>query len=141
MRLMVAGLLVLSSCAANPPATYWTKKGDVASVHHVVGNVDHVEKLTTEPSDVENIPDGQKGFAVVESKLDVLPKAKPSPSPSPKKAKKDKDSGSSRLADEIHELKGQVESLREQVSAIPQPTPAEQPAQQEAAAAQPRMSQ
>jgi hypothetical protein len=137
----LVGLLALSSCATSPTVTFWTKKGDTTLVHHLNGNIDRIEKLSPELSDVENIPDGLKGYQVVESKADVLPKAKPSPSPSPKKAKKDKDSGSSRLADEIHELRGQVKSLKDQISAIPQPTPAEQPVQQEAAAQPPRMSQ
>jgi hypothetical protein len=102
-----------------------------------------VEKLTSKASDLEGIPDGQKGFTIVEAKLDVLPKEKAKPSPTPKKEKETKkDSSNSRLADEIHELKGQVKSLKDQISAIPQPTPAAEPAQQEAAAQPPpRMSQ
>ena len=146
MRIIpLLGLLALSSCANNPPETvYWTtQKNGVEVVHHISGHTDTVEKLANTTSDLEGIPDGQRGFKVVESKLDVLPKEKAKPLATPKKEKKDsKDSGNSKLADEIHDLKSQVKSLKEQVSAIPQPTPAEQPPQQEAQATPtPRMSQ
>jgi hypothetical protein len=139
----IFGLLALASCAQQPAVVYWTtQKNGVEVCHHVVGRVDTVEKLANVPSDLEGIPDGQKGFKVVEAKLDVLPKEKAKPSPTPKKEKEKKASGDSRLADEVHDLRSQVKSLKEQVSAIPQPTPAEQPAQQEAEATPtPRMSQ
>jgi hypothetical protein len=144
MRILsLVGLMALSSCATKPAITFWTEKNGVASVHHVTGSVDRIEKLTAKPADVENIPDGQKGFLVSTSNLDVLPKAKAKADPSPKKESK-KNSGGSKLADQIHELRIQVKSLKEQVSAVSQPTPAvpvEQPAQQEAAAQPPRMSQ
>jgi hypothetical protein len=100
--------------------------------------VDTVEKLANTTSDLEGIPDGQSGFKVIESKLDVLPKEKTSPNPKPKKESK-KDSSDSRLVDEIHDLKSEVKSLKDQVSAIPKPTPEEQQEAQSTPA--PRLSQ
>ena len=140
----LVGLMALASCATKQKeVVYWTtQKNGVEVVHHVSGSVDRLEKLANTTADLEGIPDGQKGYQVVEAKLDVLPKEKAKPSPTPKKEKEKKAAGDSRLADEVHSLKSEVKSLREQITAAPQPTPMEQPAQQEAQATPtPRLSQ
>jgi hypothetical protein len=154
LRIIVfAGLLALSSCATKQPTTtYWTEKGGIAIVHHVVGTVDRVEKLTETPikKDVaESLPAKGKYFQVVDATVNVAPKAKPSPSASPKKDEKKESTGSklANVTSQLHDLKRQISDvaaenkrLQEQLAAGQQQAQPEAP-QQTANAETPRMSQ
>jgi hypothetical protein len=50
LLLLLAGLAAFSGCATTTnttnETTYWTEKSGIMTVHHVVGTVDHPEKLT-----------------------------------------------------------------------------------------------
>lgn len=149
MRIIPVGLLIsLVGCASTKQVTttYWTEKAGVASIHHVVGKSDSIEKLTQKPltsdeAEAANLPKG-KYFKVIDSHADAPVK----PSQTPKKDTK-KDSDSTKLAEvksEIHDLRTQVSRLKDQLATqSPAPSPDTQAVAQETQqeAAQPRLSQ
>jgi phage tail sheath protein FI len=152
--LLISVATIASGCATKEKATtYWTEKNGIASVHHVVGKVDNIEKLSEKPLTVDqvdnyNLPKGKKYFTVVESHANI-PKA--TPTPAPKKDDK-KESTGSKLADvtsQLHDLKRQISEvaaenkrLQEQLAAGQQQAQPEVPQQTaNAAEAPPRMSQ
>jgi hypothetical protein len=120
------------------PTTYWTEKNGVATVHHVTGNVDHTEKLSTKPLTKDAVASDKLGkgsyFQVVTSE-GVFTPAKPLASPTPKKTDKD-DAKLVKLGDEVRDLKAQVKALQ----ARPEPTPAQEVASEAPAPDAPRMS-
>jgi hypothetical protein len=151
--LLISVATIASGCATKEKATtYWTEKSGIAVVHHIVGKVDNIEKLSEKPLradqvDSYNLPKGKKYFTVVESHSDV-PKA--TPTPEPKKDDK-KESTGSKLADvtsQLHDLKRQISDvaeenkrLQEQLAAGQQQAQPEAPQQQTENADSPHMSQ
>jgi hypothetical protein len=148
---LLIGLVLVSGCSTTKQvtATYWTQKSGVIVVHHVVGKVDSMEKLsdkelTSAEVDTHNLPKG-KYFKVAESHADAPAKPLKASDQPPKK-----DSDGSKLADvtsELRDLKRQISAvsaqnqrLQDQINAAAQ-QPSRQEAQQTADSSSPHMSQ
>ena len=106
--LLLLGLITLvSGCATkNAATTYWTTKGGVVVVHHVVGKLDTTEKL-----EQKHLPKGNY-FEVVEGHDQVISKAaNVSPKKNTEKPKKD---SLAELSKQLRALKNQVRTFEAQ---------------------------
>jgi hypothetical protein len=140
LDLLSAVALCVCGCATKQATmTYWTEKSGVAVVHHIVGKVDSIEKLSEKPLPADEVADLPKGkyFQVVESHADAPAK----PIKQAKDPKKDTDAPRfAELTSKINDLKRQISTvaaqnqrLQEQINtSAPQPTPTPE---------QPRLSQ
>jgi hypothetical protein len=140
LDLLSAVALCVCGCATKQATTtYWTEKSGVAVVHHIVGKVDSIEKLSEKPLPADEVADLPKGkyFQVVESHADAPAK----PIKQAKDPKKDTDAPRfAELTSKINDLKRQIwtvaaqnQRLQEQINtSAPQPTPTPE---------QPRLSQ
>jgi len=116
--LLLFGLIALvSGCATKPAATtYWTTKGGVVVVHHVVGKLDTTEKLEQKQSSEDKLkavvlPKGNY-FEVVEGHDQVISRvASVPPKKKPEKPKKD---GLAELSKQLRALKEQVKTVETQ---------------------------
>lgn len=106
-----------SGCAFNKqpqqPTTYWTDKSGTPVVHHLVGKVDHIEKLSTTPLTSDeaedfHLPKGKYFKVVVHVDAPSRP-AKDAP-----KAKNDTKDAKDNLAG----VKSQLDDLKKQISTI-----------------------
>jgi hypothetical protein len=147
--LLGVAFVYLCGCATKQETTtYWSEKSGVAVVHHIVGKVDSIEKLSEKPLPSDQVADLPKGkyFQVVETEQRVDPPAKPV-KPSEPKPKQDikKDGDESKLAEvtnEIRDLKGEIATVVAQNQRLQEEIDragAQQAPPQEAAA--PRLSQ
>jgi hypothetical protein len=115
--LLSAAALCVCSCATKQTeTTYWTEKSGVAVVHHIVGTVDSIEKLSEKPltSDETAAYDLPKGnyFKVVESHVDAPAKPKASDAKAATEAKKDSDGQT------LAQVTGQIQDLRREIAAV-----------------------
>jgi len=116
--LLLFGLIALvSGCATKPAATtYWTTKGGVVVVHHVVGKLDTTEKLERKQLSEDklkavDLPTGNY-FVVVEGHDQVISRAA---SASPKKnTEKPKKDSLAELSKQLRALKNQVRTVEAQ---------------------------
>jgi hypothetical protein len=153
-RIVMLGLvtLVVGCATKQPTAMYWTReKAGVVTVHHVVGTVDHAEKLTQKPLSADQasaykLAEKGKYFGVTAHDEPFEPAT-----PKPKKDVR-KDPEPTKLAEvtaQLHDLKRQISAvsaqnqrLQEQINTSASQQSAEHPqetAQEEANA--PRVSQ
>jgi len=116
--LLLLGLTTLvSGCATkNAATTYWTTKGGVVVVHHVVGKLDTTEKLEQKQLSEDKLKavDLPKGnyFEVVEGHDQVISKAaNVSPKKNTEKPKKD---SLAELSKQLRALKNQVRTVEAQ---------------------------
>ena len=119
MRMLLHFCLVAlaSGCATKQVATtYWTTKGGVVVVHHVVGKIDTTEKLEQKQLSQDKLKDVSlpKGnyFEVVEGHDQVISRA--SSDPSKKNIEKPKKDSLAELSKQLRALKDQVKTVEAQ---------------------------
>jgi hypothetical protein len=116
--LLLFGLIALvSGCATKQAATtYWTTKGGVVVVHHVVGKFDTTEKLEQKRLSEDKLkavvlPKGYY-FEVVEGHDQVINRA--SSVPPKKNIEKPKEDSLAELSKQLRALKDQVKTVEAQ---------------------------
>ena len=116
--LLLFGLIAsVSGCASKQAATtYWTTKGGVVVVHHVVGKIDTTEKLEQKQLSQDKLkavvlPKGNY-FEVVEGHDQVISRA--SSVPSKKNIEKPKKDSLAELSKQLRALKDQVKTVEAQ---------------------------
>ena len=116
--LLLLGLIALvSGCATKQAAaTYWTTKGGVVVVHHVVGKLDTTEKLEQKQLSEDKLKavDLPKGnyFEVVEGHDQVI--SRPASVPPKKNTEKPKKDNLAEVTSQIRDLKRQVQAVQAQ---------------------------
>ena len=107
--LLLLGLITLvSGCATkNAATTYWTTKGGIAVVHHVVGKLDRTEKLERRQLSEDKLKavDLLKGkyFEVVEGHDEVMNRS--ASVPPKKETEKPKKDDLAELSEQVRALK------------------------------------
>ncbi len=113
--LLLLGLFALvSGCATKQAATtYWTTKGGVVVVHHVVGKLDTTEKLEQKQLSEDKLKavdlPKENYFEVVEGHDQVI--SRPAPRKNTEKPKKD---NLAEVTSQIRDLKRQVQAVQAQ---------------------------
>jgi hypothetical protein len=106
--------MLLAGCTTKPVATtYWTQKGGLVVVHHVVGNIDTTEKLEPEQLSEDkrkatDLPNG-KYFEILEGHDRTI--REPAAVNKPERSKQDSWAD---VSSQLRELKGQVAAVKEQ---------------------------
>jgi hypothetical protein len=117
MRYAIVLSWFLAGCTTQPVATtYWTKKGSVVVVHHVVDKTDTVEKLahtqlSADELKAAGLPNGTY-FKVVDAQGQVTPTA--TPSVTAKKVDVEKKDSLAELSKQLRALKNQVKNVEAQ---------------------------
>ena len=115
--LLLFGLIALvSGCATKQAATtYWTTKGGVVVVHHIVGKLDTTEKLEQKQLSKDKLKavDLPKGnyFEVVEGHDQVISRPAVPPKKNTETTKKD---NLAEVTSQIRDLKRQVQAVQAQ---------------------------
>jgi hypothetical protein len=116
--LLLFGLIALvSGCATKQAATtYWTTKGGVVVVHHIVGKLDTTEKLEQKQLSKDKLKavDLPKGnyFEVVEGHDQVI--SRPASVPPKKNTETPKKDNLAEVTSQIRDLKRQVQAVQAQ---------------------------